>query len=236
MAGQKRKSTRRPKGPEWLIPFFAVFLLLMVGTSFADGYSYAWLFGSNTADNTFETPQLTVEVDESNDGSAYGTWTPQDIEWGATINKYARFTNTGESAIVIRASYAQYWTKTVGPDTERLNNYYDTGSAYANIATPNWVSGGFLNTALWTSGGDGWFYYRLPLAPGANTQDVLESVSFVSPMPDGYIDADYSLAFTVEACQVSANNPNENQQAVWLSFGKTYTESGGSLVWSNSAP
>ncbi|HOU10402.1 MAG TPA: hypothetical protein PL044_11220 [Clostridiales bacterium] len=236
MAPRQKKPTRKPRRPEWLIPFFAVFLLLIVGANFADGYSYAWLFGSNTADNTFRTPLLTVNVDESNDGSTYGEWTPQSVAWGTSVDKYARFTNSGQASVVIRASYAQYWTLTEGTDVTRLNNYYDTGSGWANVATPDWNAGGFADTSLWTDGGDGWFYYRRVLAPGQSTPDVLEAVAFVTPAPAGYEDAEYSLVFAVEACQVSLNDPNENQQAVWLNFTKTYTVSGGTLTWSDSAP
>lgn len=219
-----------------IIPFFAVFLLLTLGTGFGNSVSYAWLFGSNTADNTFTTPEMNIFIDESNDGTNFGEWTPQDIEWGGTVDKFARFTNTSEAPVVIRASYAQQWTVTNGTEVIQLNNLHQNGSVYENVAQPDWVNNGFLNTALWYDGGDGWYYYRLPLAPGASTQTVLESVTFVTPIPEGYADADYSLAFALEACQYSNNPDNENEQAIWLSFAKTVTESGGSLTWSNSAP
>lgn len=221
---------------EWMIPFYLVLLLLIVGTTIGSGYSYAWLFGSSTADNTFITPEMDIFVDESNDGTNYGAWTPQTIAWGDTVDKYARFTNTGEGAVVIRAAYAQNWSVTSGTDITYLNNLYANGFSNDPVAQINWIANGFMNPTLWYDGGDGWYYYRLPLAPGDSTPAVMESVTFVSPTPEGYADADYSLAFTVEACQYSANPDNENQQAVWLSFAKTYTESGGSLVWSNSAP
>jgi len=236
MTKQMNKTRGRLRRLEWVIPFYMVLLLLVVGMSIGSGYSYAWLFGTSTADNNFLTPEMDVFVDESNDGSTYGTWTPQDIAWGGTVDKYARFTNTGEASVVIRAAYAQQWSVTNGAEVTYLNNLYENGLVFDEIAQPNWIAGGFLNAALWYDGGDGWYYYRQPLAPGDSTQTIMESVTFAAPVPEGYNDADYSLAFTVEACQYSTNPDNENQQAVWLSFAKTYTESGGSLVWSNSAP
>lgn len=232
MVNQLRKSGPIWRKLEWVIPFCAVTLLFLTNMSFANSYSYAWLFGTNSADNSFITPIVEISVEESNDGTTYSGWSPQDIEWGSTAGKYTRFTNTGESAIVIRASYAQHWSVTAGADVTYLNNLYDNGSGYVNIATPNWVDGGFLNNTLWYNGGDGWFYYRYPLPVDGSTQTVLESVSFVAPVPEGYDEADYSLIFTVEGCQYSTNTDNENQQAVLLTFGKTYTVSGGSLTWS----
>lgn len=232
MLNQLKKSDLKMRKLEWVIPFCAVALLFLMNTSFANSYSYAWLFGTNDADNSFNTPKVEVSVDESNDGGTYGAWTPQDIAWGSTVGKYTRFTNTGESAIVIRACYAQHWSVTAGANITYLNNLFDNGTGYVNVATPNWLDGGLLNNTLWYDGGDGWFYYRSPLPAGASTQTVLESVSFVTPVPAGYDEADYSLIFTVEGCQYSTNPANENQQAVLLTFGKTYSESGGILTWS----
>jgi hypothetical protein len=232
MANQLRKYDQKWRKLEWVIPFCAVILLFVLNTSLANSYSYAWLFGNNTADNSFITPKAEISVEESNDGNTFGVWTPQDIAWGGTVGKYTRFTNTGESAIVIRACYAQHWSVTEGVNVIYLNNLYDNGTGYVSAATPNWLNGGFLNNTLWYDGGDGWFYYRLPLPAGGSTQTVLESVTFVTPVPEGYGAADYSLIFTVEGCQYSVNPNNENQQAVSLTFGKTYTETGGILTWS----
>ena len=232
MINQLKKFDRKWKKLEWVFPLCAVILLLVLNMTFANSYSYAWLFGTNNTDNSFITPELEVSVEESNDGAAYGVWTPQDITWGSAVGKHARFTNTGESSIVLRASYAQYWSLTEGSSVRYLNNLYFDGTNYINVATPNWVDNGFLNSTLWHDGGDGWFYYLLPLAPGESTQTVLESVSFVTPAPEGYDISDYSLAFKVEGCQYSKNPDNENQQAVLLTFGKTYTVSGGILAWS----
>jgi hypothetical protein len=236
MAERTKRPRRRLRLAEWLIPVYVLFFLLFLGMNLGNSYSYAWLFGSSTADNTFVTPEMDIFVDESNDGINYGTWTPQDIAWGSTVDKYARFTNTGEGAVVIRAAYAQQWSVTSGTDVVQLNNLYANGFVFEEVAQPDWVDGGFLNTTLWYDGGDGWYYYRLPLAPGQSTQTILESVTFVSPAPEGYAAADYALAFKVEATQYSSNPDNENQQAVWLAFAKTYTESGGTLTWSTSAP
>ncbi len=234
MAGKKRARSPRRKWPR--LAALAYVCLLLLAVNLSTGRAGAWLFGSNAADNTFLTPELTVFVDESNDGNTYGEWTPQNIDWGASVDKYVRFTNTGESAVVLRASFAQQWTAANGGETVFLNNLYKTNGSYTAVAQPEWTADGFGNASLWYDGGDGWYYYRQPLAPGESTQTVLESVRFVSPAPAGYAAADYSLAFVAEACQYSENPDNENQQAVWLSFNKTYAESGGTLTWSSSAP
>lgn len=236
MNEQAKQPRRRTRRAQWLVPVYVVFLLLFIGANLGDSVSYAWLFGVNITDNTFLTPDLDIFVDESDDGVNYGAWTPQDIDWGGTVDKYARFTNTGEASVVVRAAYARQWAITTSTETIYLNNLYANGFVFDPVAQLNWVDNGFLNTSLWYDGGDGWYYYRLPLAPGDSTVTVLESVSFAYPIPAEYLDADYALLFKVEACQYSTADINENAQAAWLSFGRTYSESGGMLTWTDIAP
>ncbi|MBW6467739.1 MAG: hypothetical protein K0B85_01050 [Coriobacteriia bacterium] len=202
------------------------------------GFAYAVI--ASRALNTVTTPALTVAVEEGTDGEHYEGWTDPGTQWGATVPKYVRFTNTGQAHVVMRVSYAQAWTleTTEGgvPVTKQLSNTYRTETAEYAVATLDWTSAGLLNTDLWFDGGDGWYYYRHVLAPGESSDAVLASVTFVEPAPYGYDGAEYQLRFITESCQYSTNLLNKNQEAVWTTFGMTYEEVGGALVWSQTAP
>jgi len=228
-----RKNLKRRKR---YIPFPLIIAVLIMLVSAYAGDVGAWLQTSHSVDNIINMPLVRAVVEESNDGNNYNGWSSEPVSWGSDVAKYARFSNTGVASVVIRVSYAENWL-TAGPEpagVQYLSNLYD-GSP---IAVLNWTADGFSNSDLWYNGGDGWYYYRYPLAPNSSTADVLQSVSFIEDVPPGYENAEYSLLFTVESSQYSTKAENENQLAVWATFGMTYTEDGGSglLTWSSVAP
>ena len=92
-----------------LWPVFLVLPALIMAGGWLVGETYAWLTGQTDADNYLNIPRLEALVEESDEGTTYDGWTPKAIDWNAPVPKYTRFTNTGESWIVIRAAYAQYW-------------------------------------------------------------------------------------------------------------------------------
>lgn len=219
------------------ISTIVLLLVMTAAVKYGIDSAYAWLSGSNSADNVLQLPQFSVMAEESNDGTTFSGWTNPGIDWMNPVPKYTRFTNTGQTAMVLRVGYSEYWTKTLddgqgGTTLQYLSNSFNGQPA----ATPNWTANGFGNTTLWYNGGDGWYYYRHVLAPGESTEVVLQSVSFLEAASTAYAGAAYALSFNVEGVQYSTNPLNENQQAVWETFLKTYSESAGVLTWSSLAP
>jgi hypothetical protein len=225
-----RKNLKRRKR---YIPFPLIIAVLIMLVSAYAGDVGAWLQTSHSVDNIINMPLVRAVVEESNDGDIYNGWSSEPVNWGNNVAKYARFSNTGQAAVVIRVSYAQSWSVVEGGEVKYLSNLYNG----AVIAEPNWRNG-FSGTEPWFDSGDGWSYYRYPLFPGESTENILDYVSFVTAVPPGYENAEYSLLFTVESSQYSTKAENENQLAVWATFGMTYTEDGGSglLTWSSNAP
>jgi alternate signal-mediated exported protein len=241
VAYRRRRSKKYAKHRHWKrsepvkfdVKLLVAFTLLVVTSMFGFGNAYAWLSSQNTASNIINTPVAEVAIVEGNTLEDLDGWTPQNISWGNDVLKYVRFSNTGQSTMLIRATYAQTW-KT---GTTYLSNLAKTDSGYVNVAQPQWTVSGFTNDSLWWyNTNDGWYYYRKILEPGESTDAVMDKVTFISPEPPGYNGAEYSILFRLESCQYSSNPENENQLASWLTFGTTYTESSGTLTWSTTQP
>ena len=110
-----------------LWPILLVLPALIMAGVYLVGETYAWLTGQTDADNYLNVPQFEVLVEESDEGTTYDGWTSKAINWGTSVPKYTRFTNTGESWIVLRASYAQFWTEGTAPSLTYLSNLFDNG-------------------------------------------------------------------------------------------------------------
>jgi alternate signal-mediated exported protein len=212
----------------------ATFLLFSIFS--VTGLSWARFSSESNVKNEFKTPIINADIQESNEGNTYNGWINEGINWGADMGKFVRFANNGTGSIVIRASYAQNWSIDNDGEIALLSNYFLNEGLYLPVASPNWTAQGFLNPNLWYLGDDGWYYYRYVLGPGESTDDIIDYVSFASDAEIIYGEASYNLIFSVESCQYSLNSDNENELAAWTTFGMTYTELGGLLTWSNTAP
>lgn len=237
----RRRSKKYAKNRYWKrnesikidLKLIVAFTLLVVTSIFGFGNVYAWLSNQNTASNIINTPVAEVAIVEGNTPEDLDGWTPQNISWGNDVLKYVRFSNTGQSTMLIRATYAQTWKS----GTAYLSNLAKIDSGYVNVAEPHWTISGFTNNSLWWyNTNDGWYYYRKILEPGESTDVVMDKVTFISPEPPGYNGAEYSILFRLESCQYSSNPENENQLASWKTFGTTYTVSSGTLTWSTNQP
>lgn len=68
------------------------------------------------------------------------------------------------------------------------------------------------NTTDWTYGGDGWYYYNVPLAAGEETEPLFTTVTLSLTMGNEYMDATVAVDVTAQAVQ-SANNGDSVQEA-----------------------
>lgn len=64
----------------------------------------------------------------------------------------------------------------------------------------------FVTKDGWTDGGDGWFYWNEPVAPGASTGVLFDEVLFSKLMPNAYQGCTARVDVLAQAVQ-TANNP-----------------------------
>ena len=202
----------------WLVP------LLLLGFAFLSLQNlsgvYAWLSTKSTVDNIVNLPALEASIWEGNtENDADGVWEESPVTWGYTQEKYVKFQNEGSSAVLLRASYAETWTRKMeGSPLEYLSSVVNNFP----VAKLQYGSSGFDKTGFWTDGGDGWYYYNKILMPGESTDWILEGVEFIAPTPDGYEEASYALDFRLESIQYSMNEANENDKVASTIFGKNF--------------
>ena len=102
--------------------------------------------------------------------------------------------NTGTAQAYIRASYAVNWLDVDG---------------YIAAAAPEGYSCGLVeNQDDWTEGGDGYFYYPYPVAPGDETPSLLTC------SPSYPEDPAYTLSVEVVA-EAIQSNPAEAAEEAW---------------------
>lgn len=102
--------------------------------------------------------------------------------------------NTGTAQAYIRASYAVNWLDVDG---------------YIAAAAPEGYSCGLLeNQDDWTEGGDGYFYYPYPVAPGS------EAPSLLTCSPSYPEDPEYTLSVEVVA-EAIQSTPAEAAEEAW---------------------
>lgn len=158
----------------------------------------------------------------------------QGAEPTGTVTKQVSFKNDSSCSTFLRVSYAETWETTEGSEQKLLNNQVNG----IDVAKKNWLNGFGENSDLWQDGGDGWYYYKRVLQPDAQTETILESVTF----PDytgkykAYQDADYQLYFRMELLQASdsqstLNSSEVNKNASQSVFGKTAVVTGDTVSW-----
>ena len=161
-----------------LLAFVLVFTLGIQGV-------YAFVTHKTEMTNTITAQSSSVIITE-NPASGY------QIKPGGSQEKEVTFTNTSESAVFIRMSFAATWT-------DKDGNLLESVPDYAVINLTNAVK----TSLQWELKSDGWYYYKQVLAKGKKTAPVMNHVTFASNLPDTYKDGNYTLTFTVEAVQCS---------------------------------
>ena len=158
----------------------------------------------------------------------------QGSEPTGTVAKQVSFKNDSSCSTFLRVSYAETWETTEGSEQKLLNNQVNG----IDVAKKNWLNGFGENSDLWQDGGDGWYYYKRVLQPDAQTETILESVTFPNYTGEykAYQDADYQLYFRMELLQASdsqstLNSSEVNKNASQSVFGKTAVVTGDTVSW-----
>lgn len=118
----------------------------------------AYFFKSSSFDNLLRTVEPKVILSEKFDPT--DKWVP-----GEQKEKEVKFGNEGNNSCYLRARFIPKLTLADGTEVTDADVLSGFALVYADNFGTNWVDGG-----------DGWFYYKSVLAPGAATPVTLESV------------------------------------------------------------
>lgn len=125
-------------------------------------------------DNPFTTKEYGGETVEK--------FTPEgDWEPGEQVTKVVKVDNTGDYDLWVRVKFEEKWERKsqtiAGTNIDSANAGFFPASADASLTSGSSVYKELLNTADWTKGSDGWFYYKNTLAPNGSTSPLLGSVT-----------------------------------------------------------
>ena len=159
-------------------------ILMLIGVM--AGSTVAYLVDKTSpVENTFEYATVSCRVDESFDGE-----TKQDV----------RVTNTGTADAYIRATYVINWLD------EHNNIVASVPEGYSYDLT--------CSSGSWAQGKDGFFYYLLPVAPGALTEGSLLTCTVTCPETPEYTLSVEVLAEAIQSTPASAVNEAWNVAVV----------------------
>lgn len=115
---------------------------------------------------------------------------------GTEASKIVSVQNTGASEAWIRVTME---LEILSADGNPLPNELQVDGMTVAAVTPNVEQD-------WLDGGDGYYYYRYPVAPEDSTANFLETVRFAPEMGNEYQDCTVLLTVSAQAVQ-TANNP-----------------------------
>lgn len=154
-------SRRRPRPVgrrQWALAILSAFCLLASAASLAVLHT-----GTGPLTNLFQPGQVSCRVLEGADGSTFDGVTKTDV----------RIRNTGNTDAYIRAAIVVTW---VAADGDVFAGKPQAGVGYTVTYSEN---------EGWEPGFDGFWYYTRPVAAGADTADLIKSLSAVNS-PEGF--------------------------------------------------
>ena len=144
------------------------------------------------------------------------------ISPGENVSKNVKFINEGSAPVFLRVTYAETWK-------DKNGNWLENRKGFAS---PHWTDTGapdmHIDSDLWFSGGDGWYYYKKILVPNGETEPIMDHVTFAAGLPDEYRNGSYDLLWSVEAVQFSTDETltsgkTVNERVLLATFGRTAT-------------
>lgn len=158
------------------------------------------------AHNVITTGSVKIALHEYADAEKKPFTDKTGVMPGMTVTKIAEVENTGASAAWVRVKLtpAIELADAVLPDGFTVN----TG-----LVKPD------VNTADWTEGEDGYFYYKEALKPGETTAPVLNSVTFDVAMGNEYQGATATVTVTAQAVQTANNGTSAQTASGWPADG-----------------
>ena len=157
----------------------------------------AYFTAKDTAHNVITTGNVDIRIVEQQKVDdklvPYPDGPIQGVMPGAEVSKIVTVRNTGSGDAWVRVHLDRSFT--LSPDApEKLPAGADPMLMELDV-----------NTAAWEQDGE-WYYYRTPLAVGAGTEPLFESVTFAPEMGNAYQGATADIVVSAQAVQVK-NNP-----------------------------
>lgn len=162
----EHKQLRRPKRLATLL----VSLLLVLGV--AVGGTVAFLSTrTDSKENTFTPSKVTCAVTETFENN---------------VKSQVAVKNTGDTTAFIRAAINVTWMKDAEAGT-KYNAGDQTVSAKVPLKDTDY-SITFAKNTNWIQGADGYYYYKLPVAPQGSTEVLIDECKLQNnaSVPDGY--------------------------------------------------
>lgn len=120
---------------------------------------------------------------------------------GTVVSKIVSVANTGLSEAWIRVKIE---AKIVGADGKELSGKLSDGSSVMSFEiSENWVEK------------DGYYYYKNPVAPGKNTDELMKEVTFDLLMGNEYQNCTANLIVSAEAVQTANNGETVFEAVGW---------------------
>lgn len=167
------------------------------------GYGTAAYFTADgTATNVITTGSVSITLDETAVDETGAVSAFKDVAGvmpGAQISKIVTVTNTGTSPVWVRVGVEKRIELAPG-----VNGTPDTG-----LVTMD------LNTADWTLGSDGYYYYHAALQPDAATTPLFTTVSFDTSMGNMYQGSAAYLDVYAAAVQTAHNGAAATEAVGW---------------------
>lgn len=193
----EHKQLRRPKRLATLL----VSLLLVLGV--AVGGTVAFLSTrTDSKVNTFTPSEVTCAVMETFENN---------------VKSQVAVKNTGDTTAFIRAAINVTWMKDAEAGT-KYNAGDQTVSAKVPVKDTDY-SITFAKNTNWIQGADGYYYYKLPVAPQGSTEVLIDECKLLenASVPDGY---HLSVEIVASAIQSAPDSVVQNMWHVTVENGK----------------
>ena len=163
----------------------SVVLLLLV----AVGTTLAYVFtATDPVENTFKPSKVACAVVENNGTPVTGSL----INTGDTKSN-VQIKNTGDTDAYIRVAVVVNWMSADGSKVWAQKPIQGTDYTI----TYNLEDG-------WFDGGDGFYYYNAPVAPGGFTSVLIEEAKLIGTPPTGIDNTEYFLSIEIVASAIQS--------------------------------
>lgn len=170
--------------------------MVFICLSLLAGSTWAYFTSSDTAHNVITSGGIGISiVEKTRSGDTlidFPTEGMTNIMPGSTVSKIVTVENTGEGEAWLRVKVEPTITDAQG---EPLPLTIGEKPVMDYTIGENWLDGG-----------DGYYYYATPLAPGASTEVFFDEVRFALEMGNDYQRSTAKLVISAQAVQ-TANNP-----------------------------
>lgn len=162
------------------------------------GTTYAIFFAKVSTTNVITIGNIDVELID-----IYTR--PDSVAPGESVSKIVSAKNVGDNDAYVRIKLKKTWTK----DNKVLEN----------LSTDD-IEINFPNPQDWVDGGDGYYYYQKPLAPGETASDLLDSFKLSLSYTDkGIDDLEGNIIVSAEAIQSKNFDPTVNENGAITGWG-----------------